>query len=143
MINKTNNVQFSGSRCGTCGEEMVFVSCNAVKIMECEYNIVTIYHLAPYDQKKEKSPKVTDSFRQNRPTGAKHAARNVMRNQLEIGRSTADRNNVRNAKQRINEEENMHSVGMEAVANLQRKVSTKDEFFIFKMNDEAINGERT
>ena len=34
-------------------------------------------------------------------------------------------------------------LGMEALANLRKKIYVKDPFFIYKMNDEAMNGEQT
>ena len=159
LTNRVNSVQWVGDKCGTCGERMRLIECKAVKLMECKDNNATVYHHGHHTctlrPKEEDVPEeVNDYFRKNPQSGAAQATRKVMTSYLEsddvdwdklyeIGRGTADQQKVRNAKGKIKEEVNEYGGGMEAVANLRRKVKIEDEFLIYKMNDENMNGERT
>jgi hypothetical protein len=149
-----NNVQFKKAICLTCGWEGEHVPCEeAVKVWEFGPTHVTVFHAGVHTCVARNRPEVPEDVREKLKAGATagKAAEDVIIDEFlnsddidweQIEKLTAcvlDEEKVRNAKKKEKNVKEVNGHSFEAVGVFKKRVSSKDPYFIYSMNDRNMN----
>lgn len=160
---KSNDVQFEKNRdnnivCKSCGRSSLFIPCSARKYMEFLSDIhqVRIYHTGSHTCKAKRKAKLPDFVQESLLKNPKLKPSELVRQSIvenlkkptvdwdeleKTADALLDTKKISNLKAKLKKESNPAGSSFEAVAHLKQKANSKDEFFIYKMNDREMNAD--
>ena len=159
MYDGKNMVQFhKNGDCRVCGSKGSELKCPAMKLWEFddEKGEVTVYHEGTHTciarkGRQELSENIQEKLRGNQKSTCKVAEDTIIEELKKtdvswedvknVADETVDNQKMKNAKKKVNAGEYVDGHSFEAVAKFKAKISEKDPFFVFSMNDRTMNGE--
>lgn len=164
LINgKVNTVQFISKKgqtlCFVCENEAAKTECNAVKIWEFseDKKSVTVFHhglhkctAVPRKQHKEIENDLKEAFMKNSTLKPSEASGNLLLSAIKdedwqeierVAETVADSQRIGAIKKQTKRNDLGHS--FDALTSFKSFCAKRDEFYIYKMNNEELNGEMT
>ena len=155
--NRTQFEKESGETvCKCCGVLAVHIPCPAKKVWEFprNSNYVTVIHSGKHTcvpKPKQDSSKLKEAFLENPNLRPRQAAFQYAVNALKTGKSweevveVTDRfintNKVKNVKQKVRQDMHPSGFNFEAVGELKGRVTKRDPYYIYSVNDRKLNGQ--
>ena len=151
---KENAYHFRNGKCKTCGKEAESIICQCKKIWEFNEEEVVIYHYGFHNcipKLNDPAPNNNERLKEKlskRNATPQQAANETIVEVIENGNlddidavvdSVLDKQKLKNLRKKVINESQPLGHSFEAVSDLKSKISKKDKFYIYRLNDRKMN----